>query len=593
MSNTKFFCQAWEEIKWSQVHSRIFKVQCRIYKATLSGNNKRVQWLQKLLINSTDAKLYAVHKVTTLNKGKKTAGVDKILITKSEEKLSLAKSLVLDGKAAPICRIWIPKPGKVEKRPLGIPTIKDRAKQALAKLALEPEWEAKFEPNSYGFRPGRRAQDAIESIFKALHHKKPKWVFDADIAKCFDKINHDALLDKLNTFPEMKKQIKAWLKAGIMEGFANRNKEIITPEMGTPQGGIISPLLANIALHGLENHLKQFITNFPAPTGRGTLAKQKALSIVRYADDFVIIHVDKQILEKCIDETKIWLRTIGLEISAEKSAIRKSPNGFLFLGFQVIHVIKQEEFKVKIVPSSKNVKAFLIRIREVIQKNKSASSGDLILILRPKVLGWAKYFKYCECSLAFKKITHLMFLKLRAWVFRRDTRNGILEVKERYFPSGKTYDFDGSSHQDNWILNGTKKTKKGTQKVYLPHMVWVKSKKHVKIKGSASPFDGDHIYWSNRNQKYSGLPLRVSTLLGKQNNLCNICKTPFNSFDTLEVDHIIPKSQGGKDEYLNLQLIHRHCHINKTKNDIKDLYRKPYKELTPEILDNQNISFYN
>lgn len=505
----------WGDIKWAKVHQRIFKVQCRIYKAQTSGNLKRVHWLQKLLINSNDAKFYAVHQVTTLNKGKKTAGVDRIKLTKDSEKQKLAESLHLNNKAAPIRRVWIPKPGKSEKRPLGIPTIRDRAKQALAKLALEPQWEAIFEPNSYGFRPGRRAQDAIEGIFLALHHGRPKWVFDADIAKCFDRINHDALLSKLNTFPLMREQIKAWLKAGIMEGYANRNKGIVASEMGTPQGGIISPLLANIALHGLEQHLKEVVTGLPAFEGRGTIVKQKALTVVRYADDFVVIHPSRDTLEICIEATKTWLKTIGLEISAEKSALRISSEGFKFLGFQIIHVVKQGKYKVKIMPSSKNVKAFSDSIKVVIQNNKAISAFDLITILRPKIIGWANYFKYCECSLTFNKLTHLVFLKLRAWVFRRDTRNGKLKVKQKYFPSNQEYNFNGTKHKDNWILNGTKKTKQGTKTIYLPHMSWIKSKKHVKIKGDASPYNGDKLYWTNRNEKYSGLPLRVTTLYKK------------------------------------------------------------------------------
>lgn len=594
MSNTNNkFCIAWGDIKWSKVHQRIFRVQCRIYKATISGNTKRAKWLQRLLINSSDAKLYAVHQVTTLNKGKKTAGVDGVVLLKNEAKLKLAQSLYLDGKASPIRRVWIPKPGKKEKRPLGIPTIKDRAKQALAKFALEPQWEAKFEPNSYGFRPGRRAQDAIEAIFKSLRHKKPKWVFDADIAKCFDRINHDALLAKVDTLPEMESQIKAWLKAGIMEGYSNRPKDVVESQMGTPQGGIISPLLANIALHGLELHLKEFVTQFPSDNNsRGTAAKKKALTIVRYADDFVVIHSNRKTLDACIEETKNWLKTIGLEISSEKSAIRLGVHGFRFLGFQIIQIRKQGEYKVKIQPSSKNIQALLLSVRDTIQKHKSVSAYELINMLRPKVLGWANYFKYCECSLSFKKITHLIFLKLRAWVFRRDTRNGRLIVKERYFPSGKKYTFDGTTHEDNWILNGTSKTKKGTKTIYLPHMVWVKSKKHAKIIGTASPYDGNKIYWSERNQKYAGLPLRVTTLLKKQKGYCNICNVPFNSFDTLEVDHIKPKSQGGKDEYVNLQLIHRHCHIQKTKIDIKALYKSKYPDPSPEIIDEENITLY-
>lgn len=253
MNNTKNI--VWGELDWGKIQTRVRKIQHRIYKASTKNDTKRVHWLQKFLVNSLDAKLFAVRQVTSLNKGKNNAGVDRVLVLTPEKRLNLALQLSLDGAATPIRRVWIPKPGKDEMRPLGILPIKDRARQALAKLALEPQWEGIFEPNSYGFRPGRSAHDAIEAIFLCLRHNRPKWVYDADIRKCFDQIDHQALLNKLNTYPQMRKQVRAWLKAGVMEGYANNLKEpVTTTELGTPQGGVISPLLANIALHGLEFH---------------------------------------------------------------------------------------------------------------------------------------------------------------------------------------------------------------------------------------------------------------------------------------------------------------------------------------------------
>nr|QKN19282.1 group II intron reverse transcriptase/maturase [Eudorina cylindrica] len=500
---------AWNSIRWADVKRRVRRVQRRIYKAKKLGQTSRVHWLQKLLINSIDAKLFAVQLVTTLNKGKRTAGVDGIpkkgKSLTDEQKMALAKSLRLDGKANHIRRVWIPKPGKIEKRPLGIPTIKDRAKQALAKLALEPEWEAVFEPNSYGFRPARCTQDAIEAIFASLRNKTNKWIFDADIRKCFDRINHNALLKKLATFPEMETQIKAWLEAQIMEGYANAPKDIKPSTIGTPQGGVISPLLANIALHGLENHLKEFVTKFPAPrkgANRGTIAKKKALTIVRYADDFVLIHENLETLNHCIEETKNWLTQVGLEINEEKSAVRDSRNGIKFLGYQLIQVRKDGKYKVKITPTSEKQSDLLKKVRKVIQLNKASSSYKLIRTLRPIIIGWANYYRYCECNDVLKKLTNAIFKKIRAWVFRRDTKNGRKIVKEKYFPSGKTYSFKGIKHQDNWILFGKQKSRNGKiSEAFLPHMVWVPSEKFVKVKGDKSPYDGDYIYWGARLEK--------------------------------------------------------------------------------------------
>jgi RNA-directed DNA polymerase len=204
--------------------------------------------------------------VTQDNRGKKTAGVDGIKSLNPQQRLHLAQTLTLPQTASPTRRVWIPKPGKEEKRPLSIPTIHSRAQQALAKLALEPEWEARFEPNSYGFRPGRGCHDAIAAIFHAIC-QKPKYVLDADIAKCFDRINHQALLDKLQTFPKMDRAIRAWLKAGVLDG-----EELYPTDEGVPQGGPISPLLANIALHGLEEAVA-----VDHPKAR----------VIRYADDLV------------------------------------------------------------------------------------------------------------------------------------------------------------------------------------------------------------------------------------------------------------------------------------------------------------------
>lgn len=567
----------WSGLNWGQIQKRVRRIQHRIYKAKLDGEIKRLHWLQKCLINSRSAKLYAVRQVTTLNKGRKTAGIDKVVITSTPDKLRLAQTLELNGHAWPIRRVWIPKPGRSEKRPLGIPVIRDRAKQALAKLALEPEWEAVFEPNSYGFRPGRRSADAIEALFLNLRHGTPKWVYDADIRKCFDQINQDSLIKKLGTFPEMEKQISAWLTAGVMEGYANDPKEaqVYPVTMGTPQGGVISPLLANIALHGLENHLLDYVSNLPIKphegSNRGKAAKRKALGFVRYADDFVLTHRNKEILELCIEEIKKWLSTIGLEIHEDKSVIRDCRNGFLFLGFQVIQVRRPTvgTYKVKIQPSKKSQQKLLQKIRNVIQNNKAASSYDLISKLRPIIIGWANYFKYSECSAVFKKLTHLIFQKIRAWVFRRDTRNGRKVVKEKYFPAGRKYTFYGRTHQDNWILVGSKNDKNGVRhENYLPHIHWVPSTKYVKIQGTETPYT-ESMYWAVRSEKYSPYPLRVRTLLAQQNQTCPICKRKFTESDSKswEIDHKVPRHKGGRDEYKNLQLLHRDCHIEKTRTE--------------------------
>jgi RNA-directed DNA polymerase len=260
----------WNAVPWKEVERNVFKLQKRIYQASSRGDVRRVRKLQRLMMNSRAARLLAVRRVAQDNQGNKTAGVDGVRSLTPKERLALSETLRVDGSSKPVRRVWIPKPGTEEERPLGIPTMKDRAVQSLVKLALEPEWEARFEPNSYGFRPGRSCHDAIEAIFNAIRFK-PKWVLDADIAKCFDRISHEELLRRVNTGPALRRQIKSWLRAGILD-----NGRLFPSTAGTPQGGAISPLLANIALHGLETAITKA---YPPKWNRlGPIT-------VRYADD--------------------------------------------------------------------------------------------------------------------------------------------------------------------------------------------------------------------------------------------------------------------------------------------------------------------
>lgn len=518
---------SWDKIIWKDSYKIVRRIQKRIFKASHKNETKKVHFLQKQLMMSSHAKCIAVQQVTTLNKGKLTSGVDGYVATSSIQKMTMIKNLEINGKANTIRRVWIPKPGKVEKCPLGIPTIQDRAKQALCKLALEPEWEAKFEPNSYGSRLGRRPHDAIENIFLNLRHQKDKYVYDADIRKCFDRINHQYLLKKMNTFPLMEKQVKAWLTAGIFDEFANEPKTTI-PTMG----GIISPLLSNIALNGLENHLLEFVGNLKikpnpkSPTGKK--AKQSELGYARYVDDLIIIHENEEIIKLVIDQTKEWLSEVGLEISEEKTNLRKASQSFDFLGFNIILVKRQNQYRTKITPSKKNRRNITEKISGVISRNKSVSSYILICKLRPIILGWGNYFKYCECSETFHKIDNIIYQQIRAWVFRRAIRQGREKVKEKYFPSGKVYKFQGQEHKANWILNGSTRGKNGILKEnYLPKLQWIKSEKHIKVKGNASVYDSNEIYWAKRTPIHSMYSTRIKNLLKIQNGKCKSCGTKF------------------------------------------------------------------
>ena len=499
---------AWKNVNWPKVDSRILRYQTRIFKASKDNNIPKVRCLQKRLLKSLDAKLVAVRQVSILNKGKKTPGVDKQVFVTDKQKGKLVEKLRLDGKALPIQCMYISKLSKSEKRPLDIPTLEDRAKQALCKLALEPEWEARFEANSYGFRPGRSYQDAIEAIFQSLRNNSVdcgyhRYVLNANLAKCFDRIDHDYLIRKLGTLPEIEKQIRAWLRAGILEEFSDERKDILENLMGTPQGGILSSLLSNIALHGMENHMKEWICAEPSFAKTNLYskdAKRKSLTLIRYANNFVLIHKEEAIIRKAKEEISKWLwNGPRLEINEEKTSICSTNNGFDFLGFSCITITRSGIPRAKIYPSRQSQERLLLKVRSIIQNNRSASAYNLINILRPVIIGWANYFKYFKCSQVFHKLTHLIFQKVRAWVFRRDTRNGRKKVKQNYFPSGKSYTFEDTKHYDNWVLNGKKLGKNGTYKNnWLPHIKWVKSTKWVKIKGTKSPFDGDNLYWGKR-----------------------------------------------------------------------------------------------
>jgi hypothetical protein len=322
----------------------------------------------------------------------------------------------------------------------------------------------------------------------------------------------------------------------------------------------------------MEEHMKDWICTKPsfAKTNQySKIAKRESLSIIRYIDDFVIIHKDENIIREAKAEISKWLWDgPRLVLSEEKTAIRNTNKGFNFLGFTCITITKGSNTRAKIYPSRLSQARLLLKVRQIVINNRNASSYNLINLLRPVIMGWANYFRFSECSSIFNKLTHLIFQKLRAWVFRRDTRNGKKEVKQRYFPSNKSYFFDDSKHQDNWVLHGKQLNKLGISKEnWLPHLSWVKSRKWVKIRGDYSPYNGDNLYWGKRTINKGTWNIRQRKLIKSQKGFCPYCKTPFLIDSVVEVDHIIPSSKGGKDVYSNLQLLHKHCHILKTREN--------------------------
>lgn len=577
---SKLKWNTWGKINWKTVEFQVFKLQKRIYRASLQGDKKLVRKLQHMMVSSYYGKLLAARKVTQQNKGKKTAGIDGVKSLKPTERMELVSKLKLDGNSQPTRRVWIPKPGKKEKRPLGIPTILERVKQSLLKLALEPEWEAVFEPNSYGFRMGRSCHDAIAAIFTNIN-KKPKYVLDADISKCFDCINHEALIKKLNTFPKLSRQIKAWLKSGVIDfsKWAERKGYNNTSE-GVPQGGAISPLLANIALHGLEQHIEN---NFPNDKKGRWIESWKNYKrtfqsprIIRYADDFVILCEELEPVIKCKELVENWLKEIGLELKPSKTrlchTLEKFENeepGLHFLGFEIkqFQVGKHHSgkttskkplgFKTIIRPSKEKVKVHYEQLNQWCNKMKAVDASALIKQLNPIIRGWCNYQSPWHTKETFSKVKNLMWSRLWRWAKRRHPNKNRKWIAKKYFGGSKQWSFVSRSGTNSLEL--------------LCHTDFPASVKWVKVEGIRTPYDGDETYWSKRiGDNYQTIDPQKARLLKKQKGKCAHCGLSFKPEDLIEKHHILMKSKGGNNADNNLLLLHLHCHdqIHQNKVDV-------------------------
>ena len=451
------------DINWVKAERYVRRLQERIYQFTKRQQWLKVRNLQKLLARSYYAKVLAIREITQRNQGKNTPGIDNIIYDTPEKRWSLTQESFnfQTDKPLPVKRIFIPKQDGTQ-RPLGIPTLHDRIMQLIIKYALEAEWEAKFEPNSYGFRPGRNTLDAIDQIRKHLGgHNDRQWVLDADISKCFDTIAHEPLLKQVPTF---NKIIRRWLKAGVIE-FGNFSKS----DSGTPQGGIISPLLANIALHGMENLFKD----------------QKSIRLVRYADDFVVIANSKKILEnQVLSKLKTFLEPRGLSLNAIKTKIIHRTEGFSFLGFHVKYLVKPKAITsfLHITPPKEKISKVLSKIKGIFRTILHKQLTEVIVELNWVIRGWSYYYRFSNAKRTLTYLSHHIFQIAWRTLKKRHKNKSSTWIHNTYF---KTLD------NKQWCLF------KDNFTLFDPSSIPIK--RYIRVNENFSPLDrSQKSYWKQR-----------------------------------------------------------------------------------------------
>jgi RNA-directed DNA polymerase len=535
----------WRNINWANCHEVVRRLQVRIAKATSEGDLRRVKALQWLLDHSFSAKALAVRRVTE-NQGKKTPGVDGETWSTPEAKAAGIQDLRRKGyKPKPLRRVFIPKAnGKL--RALGIPTMKDRAMQALHLQSLLPVAETTADWNSYGFRPERSTHDAIGQLFIVLARKgSAQWVLEGDIKGCFDHISHEWMLSNICTDTQV---LQKWLKAGYVD-----KGGLFPTDEGTPQGGIISPTLANLALDGLEALLE---TNF---------SSRQKVHYSRYADDFVITGISKELLENEVKPLVCnFLASRGLTLSEEKTKITHISEGFDFLGQNVRRYRDgSPNSKLLITPSTKNVKTFLDGVRETIYQLRGASQTTVIQTLNPKILGWAMYHRHVVSKETFAAVDNAIWHALWRWAARRHPDKGGRWIHDRYFG-----ELGGRGH----VYNCWERTKEGGKRnLVLRNSSDVAIVRHTKIRGAAQPFDSAYEeYFEERltvKMEKSLEGRRTLLFLWKQQKgLCPVCGEPITKITSWHVHHVMRRVDGGSDLLTNRRLLHPVCHSQHHSN---------------------------